>query len=266
MNNPNPLIPQGSLLEQQAKSKPHLRIALFIVALHVVFLGLLLMQGCKREPEPTEMAETSTNDFPFGIPDRSTLFASNIVSDLDPAPAQDPVMDARDAEGGFADRGSEQPGAGQRTNLTTDPDVPPAQTPTQVQTSPPAQPQLVSREHVVASGDTFYTIGKKYGVSSTAIAQANPNADAKRLQVGQRLLIPPPPTAPQPGTADAALPPGVEWYQVKSGDTLTRIAGTRGTTPAAIRQLNGMTTDRIYVGQKLKLPSKTNAVAAPSNP
>jgi LysM repeat protein len=260
MNNPNPLIPQGSLLEQQAKSKPHLRIALFIVAVHVVFLGLLLMQGCKREPESTELAEASTNDYPFGVPDRSTLFASNIVSDLDPAPAQEPVMDLRDAEGGFADPGSEQPGAEPRTNVTTDPVVP------QVQTPSPAEPQLVSREHVVASGDTFYTIGKKYGVSSTAIAQANPNADAKRLQVGQRLLIPPPSTAPRPGTPDAALPPGVEWYQVKSGDTLTRIAGTRGTTPAAIRQLNGMTTDRIYVGQKLKLPSKTNAVAAPSNP
>jgi hypothetical protein len=77
MNNPNPLIPQGSLLEQQAKSKPHLRIALFIVAVHVVFLGLLLMQGCKREAEPLEMVGTSTNESPFGSPDRSTLFASN---------------------------------------------------------------------------------------------------------------------------------------------------------------------------------------------
>ena len=63
MNNPNPLIPQGSLLEQQAKSKPHLRIALFIVAVHVVFLGLLLMQGCKRETDDPNLADSSTNDF-----------------------------------------------------------------------------------------------------------------------------------------------------------------------------------------------------------
>src|SRR5947207_2487783 len=35
MNNPNPLIPQGSLLEQKAQSRPHLRIAIAIVAVHL---------------------------------------------------------------------------------------------------------------------------------------------------------------------------------------------------------------------------------------
>ena len=35
MNTPNPLIPQGSLLEQKAKGKPHLRVAYFIVAAHM---------------------------------------------------------------------------------------------------------------------------------------------------------------------------------------------------------------------------------------
>src|SRR5207253_1651755 len=49
MNTPNPLIPKGSLLEQKAKGKPHLRVACIIVAIHMVFLGGLLIQGCKKE-------------------------------------------------------------------------------------------------------------------------------------------------------------------------------------------------------------------------
>jgi len=43
-------------------------------------------------------------------------------------------------------------------------------------------------------------------------------------------------------------------YVVKSGDTLTRIAKTHGTTIQAIEAANGLTDDRILVGAKLKIP------------
>lgn len=43
-------------------------------------------------------------------------------------------------------------------------------------------------------------------------------------------------------------------YVVKSGDTLTRIAKTYGTTIKAIETANGLTDDRILVGAKLKIP------------
>ncbi len=260
MNNPNPLIPQGSLLEQQAQGRPHLRIALFIVAVHVVFLGLLLMQGCKREPESNEFADSSTNDFPFGIPDRSTLFPTNTVVEPDVASPREPATNIADAEGGSTERTFENTIPEPSTNSRTAPPFPTVPAPI------PAQPQLVTREHKVESGDTFYTIGKKFGVTTAAIAQANPSADPRRLHIGQRLIIPPPsPTAPS-GSGEAEAPPGVEIYPVKSGDTLTKIARARGTTAAAIRQLNNMTTDRIYVGQKLKVPGSTHSTATPVNP
>jgi LysM repeat protein len=51
---------------------------------------------------------------------------------------------------------------------------------------------------------------------------------------------------------------------VKSGDTLIRIAKAHGTTVKAIKSLNGLTTDRIKVGQKLNLPGKEAAVPAPA--
>jgi LysM repeat protein len=51
---------------------------------------------------------------------------------------------------------------------------------------------LVTREHEVAPGGHFYEIGKQYGVTTAAIAKANPNADPNRLRIGQKLIIPPP--------------------------------------------------------------------------
>jgi LysM repeat protein len=45
-------------------------------------------------------------------------------------------------------------------------------------------------------------------------------------------------------------------YQVKSGDTLERIAGRQGTTVAAIQRANNLSTDRIIVGQELVIPGQ----------
>jgi LysM repeat protein len=45
-------------------------------------------------------------------------------------------------------------------------------------------------------------------------------------------------------------------YVVKSGDVLGKIASANRTTVSAIKSLNGLTTDKINVGQKLKLPPK----------
>ncbi len=43
-------------------------------------------------------------------------------------------------------------------------------------------------------------------------------------------------------------------YSVKSGDTLSRIALNYNTSVSAIQKANGMTTTRLNVGQKLKIP------------
>ncbi|HKW29219.1 MAG TPA: LysM peptidoglycan-binding domain-containing protein [Verrucomicrobiae bacterium] len=70
----------------------------------------------------------------------------------------------------------------------------------------------------------------------------------------------------EPATASPALPPVAKEnivptasqsgtiYVVKSGDTLTRIARTYGTTIKAIEAANELNGDRIVVGAKLKIP------------
>ncbi|HEV2318214.1 MAG TPA: hypothetical protein VGV18_00580, partial [Verrucomicrobiae bacterium] len=56
MNNPNPFVPQGSLLEQQSKRRSAFKWGvLFVLTIGVIGLSAMLFQGCKREEEnPTE--------------------------------------------------------------------------------------------------------------------------------------------------------------------------------------------------------------------
>jgi murein DD-endopeptidase MepM/ murein hydrolase activator NlpD len=47
-----------------------------------------------------------------------------------------------------------------------------------------------AKVHVVHSGETLYSLGRRYGVSHSSIAQANNLSDSASLRVGQRLNIP----------------------------------------------------------------------------
>jgi len=118
----------------------------------------------------------------------------------------------------------------------------------------------VASEYTVAKGDTFSTIGKKFGVSAKAIMDANPGVEATKLQVGKKLQIP---AATKTAVASTGGAPSSETangehvYNVKSGDTLIKIASEHHTSVKAIRAANSLKTDRITVGQKLKIPSKS---------
>jgi len=112
-------------------------------------------------------------------------------------------------------------------------------------------------EYTIAKGDSFSTIAKRFqGVTAKAIQDANPGVDPLKLQIGQKITIPPP-------SADAVTPvvpvvgSGEVIYTVKSGDNLTTIARQFGTTVRALRSANDLPTDSIKVGQKLKIPGKT---------
>jgi hypothetical protein len=62
---------------------------------------------------------------------------------------------------------------------------------------------------------------------------------------------------PSPSADAAASPsraPGQTTYTVRSGDTLVGIAARFGTTTAAIKKLNHLSSSTLHVGQKLKIP------------
>ncbi|MCW5555000.1 MAG: LysM peptidoglycan-binding domain-containing protein [Verrucomicrobiae bacterium] len=221
MNSPSPLVPQGSLLEQKNRSRSRVKLAFFcVVGVHVVGLMVLLMQGCKREQPPVVE------------PPQLPVFGESAF----------PPVDTN---------------LGPTTLVETSP---PPQLPEYVAPPPPPPPPPTTQEYVIQRGDMFATIAKKFGVSVKAIQDANPTVDPLRLQIGKTIIIPPPSpstdTAPSGGAPVTA--PGETVYVVKSGDTLTSIAKKYGTTVKALRSANNLTTDRIKVGDKLKVPVKSS--------
>lgn len=125
-------------------------------------------------------------------------------------------------------------------------------------------------EYTIAKGDTFSTIAKKNHVSLNAIVKANPGVDPTRLQIGRKIKLPAASAtaaAPSGATSSAGASSGGASgsYTVKSGDTLTKIARNHHVSVAALKSANGLRTDRINPGKKLKIPGAARA-AAPSAP
>lgn len=225
-------------MEQKNKSRARVRLAVFVViSVHVIGLVALLMQGCRKpgdtEPEAEPIAAMDTNDFmpvfePTNAPEIPPL------SDTNTTAVYNPLM--------------------------------PEQTPLQVPAVPEQAPSS-AQEYKIVRGDTFSSIATKFGVTARQIQEANPNVQATRLQIGQTIRIPAPtvsPAASGSSTPPAATAGGQQTYKVKSGDTLSRIASTYHVTVRELRSENNLVTDRITVGQVLKIPSKAAPGTAPT--
>src|SRR5580698_8504858 len=132
---------------------------------------------------------------------------------------------------------------------------------------PVAQPTApAATTYVIVPHDTFATIAKKYDVKVKDLEAANPTIVPTKLKIGTSINIPAsgsasPTSAGMASTTDSNSSDDV--YTVKSGDNLTKIAHTSGTTVKALMAMNNLTSTRINVGQKLKLPAKTTTAASP---
>lgn len=74
----------------------------------------------------------------------------------------------------------------------------PATTPPVATSSPATPPPTGQTIHVVQPGETLSGIARRYGTTTTAIAQANGIVNPNLIFVGQQLIIPVGGTAPQP--------------------------------------------------------------------
>ena len=118
--------------------------------------------------------------------------------------------------------------------------------PTQVAVSDAPKRVAQSRTHRVRSGESLYTIGKRYGVSVDRIKAAN-GLRRNTIRVGQELVI------PARSSGGAGVSEG-KVHRVRSGDTLSEIARRYGTTVSKLRSANGLTSNRLRIGQELKIP------------
>lgn len=111
--------------------------------------------------------------------------------------------------------------------------------------------------YTVKSGDILGRIAREHGVKVSELKAAN-GLVSDKINVGQKLRIPAKSTASAKPAASTAAP---GYYIVKKGDILGRIARQHGVKVAALKAANNLTSDKITVGQKLRIPGI--AVPAP---
>lgn len=117
-------------------------------------------------------------------------------------------------------------------------------------TVPIAAPLPVIRTYQVQSGDNWYTIALRYGLTQETLSAYNGLTPASILQVGQTLRIP-------SSGGEVQLPTAVpvRTYRVQSGDNWYTIALRYGLTQETLAAYNGLTPSSILqVGQTLRIP------------
>jgi hypothetical protein len=277
MSTPNPLAPQGSLLEKQARSKSTLQVAALIVGLHVFGLGGFLILGCKKEEAkaPDTSSAAATNELAAAnSPDTNAPISAPLTNALAGAGAGIAAPGGTAGAGhAAADPGAAAGGAGVGSasagGLGAGAAAP----------DPGAAPSAGATEYTVQKGDIAFNLAKKHNVTLKALSEANPNVDLKKLKVGAKIQIPAPgeakpskaAAATGAAAADSAAGAGAATdaasgdgsvYRVKGGDNLGKIAKKHGVSVKALRAANGLTSDNIRVGQKLKIPAKAGGAAA----
>ena len=106
-----------------------------------------------------------------------------------------------------------------------------------------------SNYYTVKSGDSLWSISKKFGITVDELKNAN-NLSSNLLSVGQNLIIP---GKEAQATSDE--------YVVKKGDTLYSIARKYNTSVDNLKSINNITTDSLAIGQIIKLPSTSSTAS-----
>lgn len=134
--------------------------------------------------------------------------------------------------------------------------------------------------HVIQKGDSFWSIALLYGVSMDEVIALNPGMDPLKLHVGDKVNIPasgsrkvmkrtagkaPAKTArtARKGKKTVAKPVKDDGlYEVRKGDSFSRIAARFHVRAADLAAANNMTLDQtLQIGQKLVIPKPGKKIA-----
>jgi len=132
--------------------------------------------------------------------------------------------------------------------------------------------------YTVKKGDSLSLIAARYGVSAREIAELNGIANPNKIRIGQKLVLPAyakeravrkpaskttskSATAKKPAASQPVVAGDGE-YVVKPGDSLWKIAHTLQIRTADLRAVNNLQSDKLQIGQKLKLPASASSGAA----
>ncbi|WP_339889110.1 LysM peptidoglycan-binding domain-containing protein [uncultured Flavobacterium sp.] len=106
-------------------------------------------------------------------------------------------------------------------------------------------------KHKVVSGDSFYSIAKKYGVTESDIYELNPKAKGQTLQLNAVLVIP---------TGKITKKVTKDFHEVGSGESFYTIARKYDLTVEELKDFNpSISPNKLQVGAKLALIKNKNS-------
>ena len=106
---------------------------------------------------------------------------------------------------------------------------------------------VIDDTYVVKSGDTLWSIAKRFGISVDELKKIN-NLTSNSLRVGQTLIL----------SKKEEEPIEENTYVVKQGDTLYSIARIYNISVDELKNINNLTSDTLSIGQVLKLNNDNN--------
>jgi membrane-bound lytic murein transglycosylase D len=112
-------------------------------------------------------------------------------------------------------------------------------------------PDVVTDRYTVRSGDTLGAIALRYRTSVDALVRLNGLKSRTLIRPGQVLRVPSRGGVETAAPAPAATAGEQVTHIVRGGDTLFQIAQSYKTTVEKIKAENGLTSDILFVGQKL---------------
>ncbi len=273
---------ETGLIEDRTSSVAIVRIIIGLLLLHLVIIGGVLLKGHFDKMALGANVPQSLTPPPVAdevIPQPAAVAVETPA--VAPTPAK-PAEAAQPAQAATASSGGThitQAGAGEVALFPED-DAPAVATPapTPVVVTPPviaptpaqqaAEPTpaptpaaepTTTIKYLVNSGDTWYGVASKHGVSIDALKAANPTAARKpHLFQGTYINVPvkADSAAAQAAAATAPPAPAAKTYTIKRGDTLAKIARKHKMTVPALMKLNNLTEKdarRIRPGQELKV-------------
>ena len=125
-------------------------------------------------------------------------------------------------------------------------------------------PQSTIDTYTVQSGDTLWGIANTHDTTVNNLKQIN-DLTSDTIYVGQVLKLKQQSTT-QPESSQSSQSNSSDFYTVKAGDSLWKIAMGNDLTVSHLKQMNNLTINTIYVGQQLRIKEgQTNSQASQSN-
>ena len=125
-------------------------------------------------------------------------------------------------------------------------------------------PQSTADTYTVQSGDTLWGIANTHDTTVNNLKQIN-DLTSDTIYVGQVLKLKQQSTVQQE-SSQPSQSNSSDFYTVKAGDSLWKIAMGNDLTVSHLKQMNNLTTNTIYVGQQLRIKEgQTNSQASQSN-